>query len=203
MEKIFYVLYVKDRLAGPCVDLIRLISNPNASAPSHVTIRGPYRKLASEERSWISYNPGAIKIAGLGNFFETGQNTVFLYCDIHAIRDVWYKPDFPRGVPHITLYDGSSATFARQLFRRLQSFDWQLRVKVGSLEPLVMSHQRRLPIWSNELSGLYFEIAHREFAWDDLQLMDDEARLALVCDVARYLHRKHDECRCFGPAGAE
>jgi hypothetical protein len=190
MERIFYVLYIEDRLAGPCLDLIRFVCDPRGSTRSHVTLRGPYRNYARAIRNWASYNPGSIRITGLGNFFETGQSTVFLHCEIPAIGDVWYKPDYPKGIPHVTLYDGGSMAFARQLFARLEPFTWRLQVAVGPLEPLVARHQRGLPIWSHEVSMLYWKITGRELEWHELRVMDDEARLELASDVARCLHGK-------------
>ena len=105
-SRMFHVLYVPDGLIADCIDAIRVLAHPSEKHRAHITVRGPYQRASNRLDSVNrSIESSEINIDGSGNFFESGQNTVYLRCRSPNLESVWYKPDYGFN-PHITLYDG-------------------------------------------------------------------------------------------------
>ncbi len=137
LARTFHVLYLPDGPMASCIDAIRVLANPAEKYKAHITVRGPYKRggfrLGSVNRILES---SEIEVRGAGNFFSSGQNTVYLRCESPNLKAVWDKADFGFN-PHITLYDGPSSAFARELWRIISSRPYEFSFVAGPLTPLV------------------------------------------------------------------
>jgi hypothetical protein len=120
--RFFYVVYIGEPILQIAFDAIRLIANPSEKGLAHITVRGPYPGLPHLENETLAIEGEIIRVTGVGDFFESGQNTVYLACECPALEIRWHKPDFGYK-PHITLYDGPSRKFAERL-RRIVEDDY-------------------------------------------------------------------------------
>ena len=95
--KIFYVIYIKDKLLRTIIDGIRILADPLEKQEAHITVRGPYEQSyhLSQKNEIIKHT--RIKIQGIGTFFNSNQNTIFLNVKQtnEALKNVWRK-DFYR-----------------------------------------------------------------------------------------------------------
>jgi hypothetical protein len=133
--KIFYVLHIRERALADCVDAIRFLCNPAEKQRAHLTVRGPYQKRIDVTAISKKIVGDMVSINSVGNFFDSGQNTVFFHCTAPELRNVWNKPHYPFN-PHITLYDGGSKEFARALFGVISRYSYCLRFQAEELEPI-------------------------------------------------------------------
>jgi hypothetical protein len=133
--RIFYVLHIKEQALADCVDAIRFICNPGEKLRAHVTVRGPYRKRINVTAINRRILGDTVAIDKVGNFFDSGQNTVFFHCDAPELKSVWNKPHFPFN-PHITLYDGGSKEFAHRLYSIVSQYQYCLKFQAEKLEAI-------------------------------------------------------------------
>ena len=140
-SRTFHVLYVPDGLIADCIDTIRVLASPAEKHRAHITVRGPYQRAENRLDGINRFvESSEIKIHGSGNFFESGQNTVYLRCKSPRLKDVWDKSDYGFN-PHITLYDGPSQEFARKLWEIVSSRSYDISFIAGPLIPLVTSRR--------------------------------------------------------------
>jgi 2'-5' RNA ligase len=132
-------IYLEDKKLQVYLDALRLIINSSEKRRSHITIRGPLKRLYSlkELERWNTVINGAfISITGVGSFFNHNQNTVFLKCESAALREIWKKSEYGYN-PHITLYDGKSKEYANSLLKILNKYRYNITFSVGCLSPLL------------------------------------------------------------------
>ena len=177
---IFYVLYVDDIRLSAYLDTIRLLCDPTISDPVHVTVRGPYKgKNYRKTAKWTAFVANNIYFRSIDSFFDAGQNTVFVSCTVPDLETVWWKPSYADGHCHITLYDGTSRTFAEKLFDLLISFDWRFTVPTGMLAILKdRGPQHDLATWSRRKAveketGL-------DLSWHNIVDTDQSTRLGYI-----------------------
>ena len=142
-SRTFHVLYLPDGLMASCIDAIRAFANPAEKSRAHITVGGPYggkRKDVSGSSRIVEGSE--INIDGPGNFFDSGQNTVYLRCRSPKLEDVWDKYDYGFN-PHITLYDGSSREFSKRLWEIVSGRTYKLSFIAGPLKPLKSSQPRQ------------------------------------------------------------
>jgi hypothetical protein len=132
---IFYVLHIREKVLADCVDAIRFICNPAEKQRAHLTVRGPYEKRIDISTISRKIVGDTVSIDSVGNFFGSGQNTVFFHCSAPELRNVWSKPHYPFN-PHITLYDGDSPGFAHKLYSVVSKYHYSLRFQAAELEPI-------------------------------------------------------------------
>lgn len=102
--KLFYVLYVRDPVIGPCLNAIRLLCNPEAKWMSHVTVRGPLERTEDVSTFNRQLEGIEITITGVGTF---GGDVGHLTAQAPGLREAWHKPDFSgEFAPHITICRG-------------------------------------------------------------------------------------------------
>lgn len=143
VSRTFHVLYVPDGLIAGCIDALRLLANPTEKHRAHITVRGPYSRRRNDFGANSRLIEGSqINILGAGNFFEFGQNTVFLQCGSPKLQDVWDKPDYGFN-PHITLYDGPSREFANRLWDVVSRRSYGVSFVAGPLTQLVSSRRNQ------------------------------------------------------------
>ncbi len=83
--KIFYVIYIKDKLLRTIIDGIRILADPLEKQEAHITVRGPYEQSfyhLSQKNEIIKHT--RIKIQGISTFFNSIQSTIFLRVHRHT-----------------------------------------------------------------------------------------------------------------------
>lgn len=187
-SRTFYVLYVPDGLIANCIDAIRVLANPVEKHRAHITVRGPYqRAISSLDAINREIEGSGIDIRGSGNFFESGQNTVYLACKSPQLEAVWYKRDYGFN-PHITLYDGSSHEFARKLWDIVSSRTYETSFIAGPLKALVSSRRNQGGMALQ--ADLDLRLLHEVADLDDAGVVDnlgEEARLVAISKLCDYL----------------
>ena len=187
MTNVFYGIYIHDIRVTTCFDAIRLVCDPTVLGHSHVTIRGPYsRKNYGKNLLWKQFPAQEVYISCAGSFFEHNQNTVFLKCKVPHLDKVQWKPSYPNGISHITLYDGSSRHFAEELIDVLKKFDWRMTVMSGLIQILrECQPSEELITWYN-MKALEKE-GDLDLSWKNVVKMDRPMRLAYVAKLCRML----------------
>jgi hypothetical protein len=186
----FYAVFVKEEHMNAWLGALRYLCDPNQKYAPHLTLRGPYSRplpRAQVLRFSRAIEGAAVCVHDSGSFLGPRQNTVFLHCDSSAFRRVWYKPRLPY-IPHLTLYDGPSRTYASKLIRLLRDYRIEFRFTATGLRELRSSNGQQ----SIELASTLNESELRRFISrvvefsDDLRTLSDTSRLAALralCDA--------------------
>lgn len=185
--RVFYVVYVGDEAIASHLDAIRLVCNPDEKTSAHVTVRGPYRQRFNMPVLTKEVASEPVCVSGVGNFFEHGQNTVFLKCESEALRRAWFKRDYPYN-PHATLYDGASAVFARSLYERLRVLRLSFCFKPTPLKALVSRRgQRDAEVWMRLNYDLISQAAGYVVDAEIIRRMAEGERLKVAVRLAKHL----------------
>ena len=188
-SRTFHVLYIPDGLIGGCIDAIRVLANPPEKHRAHITVRGPYYRGGKQVGTINRFVEGAeISINGSGNFFDSGQNTVFLRCESPSLEDVWDKPDYGFN-PHVTLYDGSSHDFARSLWEIVSSRIYEFSFIAGPLIPLVSSrrHQGGMALQADLDLKFLREVIGLDIDRGGIESLGQDGRLKAIDKLCAYL----------------
>ncbi|MEM7472685.1 MAG: hypothetical protein AAF340_15150 [Pseudomonadota bacterium] len=186
----FFGFYFDDPKVDRLFDLARVVLEPQFARKSHVTLRGPYKKKPDSSSRWLSENVGTVVISKPRNFFSENQNTVFLRTEIMGIGDYWYKPDYPEGVPHLSLYDGKDRKFAWQILEVLRAYPWGFSLpttdlKIIDSKQLVETHfLRNFDRFEASLS----EIEAQKYSMEDLKGMPIGQRVFLFDRICTRIH---------------
>ncbi|WP_114939633.1 N-6 DNA methylase [Mucilaginibacter endophyticus] len=189
--KIFYVIDIKDRNLQTIIDGIRILANPDEKHFAHITVRGPYEQKIREE-SLTNINDiirnKNVGVDGVANFFEYGQNTIYLKCNSPILKDIWFKKDYKESFnPHLTIYDGRSKNFAQKLYDILNRYSFSFDIKVDEIKP-IRSHKRQFNEtfayeYNFDLLSYYLK---KQLTFDNIQLLDEETRLSYISDLCKY-----------------
>jgi hypothetical protein len=166
---------------------MRLLCDADVRSRAHVTVRGPYGKKPDAARAWRNVKDIVVSIDRIGTFFEGRQNTVFLECKSSRFEDLWWKRDYKKGVPHITIYDGKSREFAQKIASVLDRYTWQTSFVADQLQEYV-STGPQVPLdlrWS-QYSNIFRLIFGATMSRDDLRLLNEEVRLKQLDQVAKF-----------------
>ncbi len=188
-SKTFHVLYLPDGLVSGCIDAIRLLANPAEKYRAHITIRGPYQRGMNPSLSFNRFVEGfEFNINGPGNFFEFGQNTVYLKCTSSKLKDAWYKPDYGFN-PHITLYDGDSHEFAERLWNIIASWNYEISFVAGPLKSLVSSrpHQSGMGLPASLDARLIRDVTNLDVENVTSGVLQENQRLEAIGKLCEYL----------------
>jgi hypothetical protein len=178
--KLFYVLHIQEKPLADCVDAIRFISDPAEKQRAHLTVRGPYQKRVNVVAISRKIVGDTVLIDSVGNFFDSGQNTVFFRCSSPELKGVWSKPHYPFN-PHITLYDSASNEFARRLFAVISGYTYRLRFRASELEAIESKKgQGSLSLALGFNSNLVRQVAGERIAPAAVKALSVEQRLRLV-----------------------
>ena len=131
--KWFQTLYFGDQVVQDYLDAILFLANPKEKDSAHITFRGPYSDNSPERIDASELVGTTISVLGVGTFFESSQNTVFLNCGSDILEKYWNKGDYGFN-PHITLYDGCSRDFAVRLYDTVRRHRLYFSVSVGSVQ---------------------------------------------------------------------
>lgn len=196
------MLYIADDIVAPRLHLIRRVCNPESNTRPHVTVRYPIDKLqdhdlAEYENRTIDkvdiVEPGAF---GLQDANTTETRTVFVKCSSDLLQELSYKPYYPDSIFHITLYDGRSLRFARQLLQILRRFAWGFtvalpkhtkltRIQVGRHE---RNHRTDDRVYVNKLKLLFYTITSERLSSTFLARLTNTQRLEFTEAICANLH---------------
>lgn len=205
-----FVLYLSDSVVGPALELIRRICEPGSKSLPHITVRAPIKRLPREDLDfYFGLRIREVCVVGPGSFGLDEQDeenpqvvtqvrkTVYLRCTSDALEFLSHKPEFPDSVFHLTLYDGRSESFARELLNVLCKYPWRqvvslpadtklTEIPIGSSRP-----RRPATVRPAELSVaaqlLFSRLAPEESRLESVLLMSDADRLELVRRVCEDL----------------
>jgi hypothetical protein len=157
----------------------------------------PEPRLADDSRAWNKKwvekknRISAIEFKGLISFFQTNQNTVALHCVFPEVQELWYKPDYPQGAPHLTLYDGESRQFARRVLEVLGRFEWNFEVSATPLRPLSASESGQWKMVhltaSDEMDRVFERLTGYRLSSESIRDMTPDLRLEVVEQVCQYI----------------
>jgi hypothetical protein len=137
-QEYVYAFGIADGDTREAVDLIRILANPRARRSAHVTVRGPYQEpLTRDEIHKLDsmLRRASVALTSAGCFFEGRQNTVYFNCEGPVLHVVWDKHSVGF-TPHLTIYDGPSRQFARDLLQILDSLSLWVRFRPSGLQEI-------------------------------------------------------------------
>lgn len=195
-----YVFYLRDNVVGPCLDLIRSICNPESSSRPHITVRYPIDKLKDNDFTlYLNANIREIEIIEPGTFSTkdttiSPNHTVFLSCKSDILQGLSYKPDYPYSIFHITLYEGPSLKFAKQLLKILQCFPWGFIVQLPEHTKLTQieigktqKNNSKSKTYSKKLKSLFRTITSEILSLSLLTSLSNAQRLEFTKAICYYL----------------
>lgn len=196
MSKGFYVIYPADNRVRMYINAIRIFADPERRTEAHITIRGPYKKrLSSNKIDQYSkiISEEEIKITGIGNFFDSNQNTVYFICEKNQeVGKIWKKSTYPDYNPHITIYNGSDHEFAIQLYDTLKQHFKEFKYKIKELAWLEPKNKETLNLFYlkgvvdfDELS----EIINYKIDDSTINVITKKQRLNFICKLCTYLYK--------------
>lgn len=119
----FVFLEITDSRVGSLLRRMQwILSGVEPRRPVHLTLRGPYRrevppKVLNDLRAKLQSD--VLHVGRVGRFENQDEKVVYLRVDSPNLRKVWWKPSYPikdHGYkPHISLYRGYDAVFARRV----------------------------------------------------------------------------------------
>jgi len=169
------------------LDSIIVLANPDEKTPSHITLRGPYDEAPDSSAIESNIVGSRVHIIGVGNFFNEGQNTVFLRCGSDYIKKYWWKPNFPFN-PHITLFDGQSIEFSQKLHSLLSRVKPYFQLTVGSLQThRTVSGQKSFDLLLNVDFELVSKFTGREVDSSSIRKMPEWERLMIIDRICNNL----------------
>lgn len=186
----FFGITFDDARTDALFDLARLVLEPEYSRKAHITLRGPYKRRPHKNSKWFSHKVDDVTFLGPGHFFEGSQNTVFLKCEIPFISDIWRKPTYPNGVPHLTIYDGEDRRFAWYIFRTLQEHDWKFKTKPSKIKSLASKEkiETKYLVDGSPIERALSEIAARQYSMEKLKMLHEGQRIYLLKRICHHLH---------------
>lgn len=180
MVRWFHILYFDDVGVQETLDAIVLLANPREKRRAHITLRGPYKSQDEAENVRVDIRGADISICGVGNFFEYGQNTIFLNSDSEHIRANWWKPKYGYN-PHITLYDGDSREFAEDLYSRIKISRPFMKFSAGYSEIIrSVSGQKDFSLWFDVNLNTVRSVSNDDFNIESIANMPAWQRLMLI-----------------------
>jgi hypothetical protein len=186
---IFYGIFLADQAISAILDVVRFLGEPNKIRFSHITMRGPYAQPLRRERinelRHQHRNVRLVRLTEPSNFFNERQSTVVIGVDLVDLKGLYYKKDFPDGLPHITLYDGRSRGFARALYNMVSCYKWSIDVSVTDLIEIPKSHptdQVFTEFYTNFYNYFNLFVGDR-YGFDDIKKLPDDTRLGLIYEI--------------------
>lgn len=188
--KIFYVIFIPDEKIRKCIDAIRFIASSKEKYPSHITVRGPYKRRISVDKINARLRGNIISISGIGSFSSNDhrQNTVYFTCDGNRLRDAWRKKDFGYE-PHITLYDGEDFGFAEELYDVMKQYYFDLKFSAEKLEVLPTFPKQRSFEPNYILNDLFVKnILNNSYKkLGDLEGLTNKKKIIMIRKLCEYL----------------
>jgi len=183
--RVFYVAFLDDSELRHAFDAIRLIASPREKLKTHITIRGPYPQRYRVPRAEAVVGSAKIMIQGVGCFFSARQTTVFLEVQSEGLIRALYKPDYPKSVPHLTLYDGPNRRFAESLYELFRSLNLVFKFKTEGLSPVVLTAGQSNFDVRLEMNGFILrQFTDLDLSVPSLVTLSDLERLQAIEEIA-------------------
>ncbi len=168
-------------------DIVRLlnaiiyVANPTEKDAAHITFQGPFFSPSEAQDMLPADVAGApVGVDGTANFFDCGQQTIFLKCHSPKIFKHWHKPDGFL-TQHITLYDGRQADFATRLFDRIRRYHWSFELYVDHVATVrSVKGEYRPGLFNSIERPLIEELDGTKFVHTRFVEMTDVDRLDLI-----------------------
>ena len=190
---LFVGITIEDLRVRQLFDLARVLLEPEFARHAHITLRGPYKHKKDINQSIFSRTVRSITLSRPNTFFNESQNTVYLRAEIPGIGDYWYKPDYPDGVPHLSIYDGTDRVLAWQTLLLLRKFPWNITFQSSPLQ-IIDSKERletRYIIDFLNFDGALREISETEYTMEQIKSMHIGQRIHLLDRVFHAIHITH------------
>jgi adenine-specific DNA-methyltransferase len=196
------VLYIRDDVVAPHLELLRNICEPGSKARPHVTVRF-FKKLAIPA-DHLDTVVSHVDLLAAGAFLDIDPSrpnrTVFIRCQSDDLLTLEHKPQFPTSEFHITIYDGSSELFAKKLIGVLKKFPWAFRValpKKSSLATIEIKKKRvsknpaiKVREYDPKVKELFEKIFEQPLSEDLVLSFSDKKKLEAVKRICASLHEK-------------
>ena len=176
----FLFMTIEDEILANFLNLAIFALNPDEKWEAHVTLAGPFSSTRNlpKKRAYVK----KISVLGTGNFFSSGQNTVFLKIGASELAEVWNKPDYPYN-PHLTLYDGPNAKLAHHLYQSLSNMRIFLKFFVSRLVVATSIKGQSSPIFLSNPINFQSLFSTRSLSWKDFRMLDDENRINIAIEA--------------------
>lgn len=195
------ILYVADDTIGPHLELLRRVSEPLSSSRPHITIR--YFEKLAVPKNYLSTQVDYIDLIEPGSFgladeWTQSNRTIFLRCDSDQLVALEHKPHFPASFFHITIYDGDSLEFAKNLLDVLNRFEWRIRVplpKGTTLSQIELKPRRSRTTVGRKphpryIASLFQDITSIKLTRSFIDVLSDSERLDIVNSICEHLQMK-------------
>jgi len=186
----FVSVSFSDSKVSELFDLIRLLAEPDYARSAHITLRGPYAHKKDIGSSIFEKDVGKITVRKPGSFFNERQNTVFLAVEIIGVSDFWYKPHFPEGTPHLSVYDGKDRKTAWVIFNTLRKFKWNL--SLNSTPMHVLEKKRPLEteylVQYDKVSRTLFDVAGKQITPTEMRNISLFDRVSMMIKACEKIH---------------
>lgn len=196
------VLYIKDSIVGPHLELLRNVCDPTSLSRPHITVRY-FNKVDRVRAEHLSKQVDHINLIGPGAFgledaSPSVSRVVFIRCESEDLEPLEHKPDFPASEFHITLYNGKSAKFAHDLLLLLKEFKWHFRVPLPKgttlseipVKPRHTVQPEKHRIYHEDLKRLFRSITSENLTESYLIHLSNELRLEIVRAICNHLGHK-------------
>ena len=186
--RIFYVIYLRDGIAVDCIEAIRLLADPSQRKAAHITVRGPFPTKIRLNSANKKLSGNRIVLDGVSHFISDKQNTVYFTCMGTKLRSVWNKPDYPFH-PHVTIYDGSSKSFALQLHEILSKYKYFLGFHADRITQLISKNGHKNsyePLRFDE--GKVSKVVGETLESSMVDCLSEERRLVLIDRLCSFLN---------------
>jgi adenine-specific DNA-methyltransferase len=196
------LLLIDDKTVGPHLQLLRQVCDPLSTSKPHVTVRYFERLPVTEEyeKTRVTHidliEPGMFNPRPNGTDDSgSGNQTVFIRCKSDDLAPLEHKPHFPGSDFHITVYDGKSKAFARDVLRELRRLRWGFRVPLSSqvglttkeLKPSTKKAHTSERVYDAGLKELFRRITSQELSWTHLMSLRKQERLELCRAILKSL----------------
>lgn len=187
---------------GLAIELIRKISEPESKSIPHITIR--YVDVLSDNNlnDYDNKKVSKIEIIKPGTFgvesdLDQSNRTVFLECEAEELEELVHKPHFPDSVFHITLYDGSSTSYAKKLYELVRTIEWNFELHFNDeayLSKIEIKKKKKKKFspdgndYSDELSSLFHSLTGKTLSYELLISLNDDERLFFIELVVEYIN---------------
>ncbi len=123
------IAFFSESETSASLELIRRVLQPDSTSLPHITLR--YSNSASRSfwpKSEITPGPHQLVLEAPltfdSGFSSLGISTLLISCSSEVFETRNYKPDYPRSILHVTLYDGEPSPVATKALYLLDAFDW-------------------------------------------------------------------------------
>ncbi len=189
----FVGITIGDEHVSQLFDLARIVLEPEFARRSHITLRGPYKRKQDIARSLFEKSVQSVTLSRPSTFFNERQNTVYLRAEIPGIADYWYKPDYPDGIPHLSVYDGPDRTLAWQALTALRKFPWKITFPSSPLK-LIDSKERLVTRYILDyfrFDSTLREISEKPYTMEQIKRMHPGQRIHLLERIFSAIHLIH------------